>query len=200
MQNPLRRIVSIVNSRLLKKWGASSTAKAIWDEEFARGQWDYLDNTSEDIIYNYIGKYLNKGCILDLGCGSGNTGSELDVSLYSRYTGVDISEVAIQRAEARSIKNGRQSRNEYFCGDIASFSPGMSYDVILFRESIFYIPLSRIKAVLNRYSEFLAEGGVFIVRMCNRRRYSRIVQLIQSNYHVLDMSPQNETNAIVVFR
>lgn len=192
--------MTIVNSRILKKWGKPSTAKAIWDEEFARGQWEYLENTSEDIIYGFLEKYVEKGNILDLGCGSGNTGSELAISLYSRYTGVDISEIAIQRAVARAIKTGRHERNEYFCNDIASFSPEMRYDIILFRESIFYIPLSRIKAVLNRYSEFLTENGVFIVRMCDRRKYSRIVRLIQTNYQILDMSPSNEPNVILIFR
>ena len=121
MQNILRRVMAIVNSRIVKKWGKPSTAKAIWDEEFARGQWEYLENTSEDIIYGYLDKYVNNGSILDLGCGSGNTGTELSISLYSKYTGVDISEVAIQRAVARSIKNGRHERNEYVCNDIASF-------------------------------------------------------------------------------
>ena len=200
MQNLVRRVMAIVNSRILKKWGKASTAKAIWDEEFARGQWEFLEDTSEDIIYGFLEKFVNKGSILDLGCGSGNTGNELAVSLYSRYTGVDISEVAIQRAIARSIKNGRHEKNEYFCNNIASFSPGMRYDVILFRESIFYIPLSRIKAALNRYSGFLTKNGVFIVRMCDRKKYSRIVQLIQANYQVLDTSPSNESNVILVFR
>jgi len=200
MQNLFKRVMTIVNSRILKKYGRPSTAKAIWDEEFARGQWEYLEDTSKDIIYGFLEKYANKGSILDLGCGSGNTGNELAVTVYSKYTGVDISEVAIQRAVARSIKNGRQGRNEYVCNDIASFSPRMRYDVILFRESIFYIPLSRIKAALNRYSRFLTENGVFIVRMCDRKKYSGIVQLIQTNYQVLDMSPSNESNVILVFR
>lgn len=200
MQNLVRRVMAIVNSRILKKWGKPSTAKAIWDEEFARGQWEFLENTSEDIIYGFLEKFVNKGSILDLGCGSGNTGNELAVSLYSRYTGVDISEVAIQRAIARSIKNGRHERNEYVCNDIASYSPQMRYDVILFRESIFYIPLSRIKAVLSRYSRFLTENGVFIVRMCNREKYSGIMRLIQTNYEILDMSPSNESDVTLVFR
>ncbi|MBS0180918.1 MAG: class I SAM-dependent methyltransferase [Nitrospira sp.] len=172
----------------------------IWDEEFATGQWEYLNNTSEDIIYGYLGKYLNNGRILDLGCGSGNTGNELDISLYSNYTGVDISEVATRRAEARSMKNGRRERNEYFCSAIASFAPRMNYDVILFRESIFYIPLSRIEAVLERYSAFLSENGVFVVKMCDRKKYSKIVQLIESNHRILEMTPSADRNVVLIFR
>jgi 2-polyprenyl-3-methyl-5-hydroxy-6-metoxy-1,4-benzoquinol methylase len=137
MKNYFRRVQTIINSKILKKWGRASTIKAIWDEEFASGQWEFLEDTSHDVIYQYLEKYVNSGTILDLGCGSGNTGNEVDVSKYSRYTGVDISEVAIQKALVRTIKNGRQEKNQYFCSHVSSFSPKMRYDVILFRESLF---------------------------------------------------------------
>ena len=200
MQNLVRRVMAIVNSRILKKWGKPSMAKAIWDEEFASGQWEFLEDTSHDVIYQYLEKYVNNGSILDLGCGSGNTGNELAVSRYSRYSGVDISEVAIQKALVRTIKNGRQEKNQYFCNDISSFSPKMRYDIILFRESLFYIPQTRIKSVLDRYSGFLTEGGVFIVRIFDRNKYKRILQLIETNYQILEVAPAGDSDIILVFR
>jgi|CXWL01.1.fsa_nt_gi 2-polyprenyl-3-methyl-5-hydroxy-6-metoxy-1,4-benzoquinol methylase len=199
MKNHFRRVRKIINSKILKKWGGASTIKAIWDEEFASGQWEFLEDTSRDVIYQYLEKYVNNGTLLDLGCGSGNTGNELDVSKYSRYTGVDISEVAIQKALVRTNKNGRQEKNQYFRDDISSFSPKMRYDVILFRESLFYIPQSRIKSVLDRYSGFLT-GGVFIVRIFDRSKYKQILQLIESNYQILQVAPAGGGDIILVFR
>lgn len=190
----------IVNARILKKWGKSSLKKAIWDAEFSSGQWDYLEHTTDDPIYHYLGKYTNSGSILDLGCGSSNTGNELDGSKYVIYTGVDISENAIQRAFARSINNARKEKNEYFCADIATYVPRMSYDVILFRESLFYIPKGRIKGVLDRYANYLKESGVFIVRMCDRNKYKSIVRLIETTYQIVDKSSLSDTNIILVFR
>jgi 2-polyprenyl-6-hydroxyphenyl methylase/3-demethylubiquinone-9 3-methyltransferase len=137
---------------------------------------------------------------LDLGCGSSNTGNEIDVSMYDRYTGVDISEIAIQKAVTRSLNSNRQDKNEFFCADIAAHVPRRSYDIILFRESLFYIPLSKRKATLDRYSNYRRENGVFVVRMCDRNRYNSIVRVIERSYHVLERSAVLDGSIILVFR
>ena len=196
----LSRGQRIVNDRFFKKWGTPSKKRALWDAQYASGQWDYLEHTSDDPIYPYLERYSNRGRILDLGCGSSNTGNEMDVSTYDRYTGVDISEEAIQRAVLRSLKNGRQDKNEYFCDDIATHVPRVAYDVILFRESLFYIPLSKIKTTLERYSKYLTESGVFIVRMCDQNRYRSIVRVIERSNKVLDRSSLRGGDIILVFR
>src|SRR2546428_13670880 len=103
-----KRVQRVVDARILKRWGKTSTKKSIGDEEFSSGQWDRLENTSDDPIYLFLEKYCSNGSILDLGCGSGNTGNEIDASKYGSYTGVDISKSAIQRALARSENNRRQ--------------------------------------------------------------------------------------------
>ena len=149
MSHLYNRIKRVIEARILKRWGSTSKKKSIWDQEFADGQWEYIDHTDDDVIYLFLYKYGNRGSILDLGCGSGNTGNEMDVSKYHRYTGVDISEIAIQRALDRSKNNHRQDKNEYFCNDISCYVPRKRYDIILFRESIFYIPNTKIKDVLR---------------------------------------------------
>lgn len=194
------RIKKIIDSRILKRWGSTCRKKAIWDEEFSTGQWEFLDHTHEDAIYAYLEKYSNNGSILDLGCGSGNTGNEMDVSKYVSYTGVDISENAIQRAVARSEINRRGQKNEYVCADISLYTPRKSYDIILFRESIFYIPNYRICSVLERYKGHLKETGVFIVRICDKKKYASIVRLIEGHYHIVASSPATDASAILVFR
>ena len=195
-----KRIKRVIETKILKRWGSTSTKKTIWDEEFAIGQWDYIDHTRDDVIYLFLDKYSNNGSILDLGCGSGNTGNEIDVSKYESYTGVDISENAIQRALIRSKNNHRQDKNEYVCDDISLYVPSKRYDIILFRESIFYLPKTKIKDVLKGYSYYLKEKGVFIVRMCDRKKYESIIRLIEKYYHVLERSPADDANIILVFK
>src|SRR2546423_15542861 len=95
LRHPVQQTKHLVDVRIRKNWGPCATKKAIWDAEFARGQWDYLEHTTGDLIYPYLEKYSNNGTVLDLGCGSSNTGNELDASKYRSYTGVDISETAI---------------------------------------------------------------------------------------------------------
>jgi trans-aconitate methyltransferase len=134
-----------------------------------------------------------------LGCGAGNTGNELHENSYSQYTGVDVSRVATELATSRSAQNGRGSINHYICSDIATFTPARKFNIILFRESIFYIPLHRIRTVLLSYKPYLTDDGVFIVRMCDKRKYSSIVRLIESGFAILEKSPSSDADVILVF-
>jgi len=186
---------------MLQKAGSARVKKNLWDKEFANGRWDYLDNTPEDCVYGFIEKYGRGGSILDLGCGSGNSGNELAANAYQEYTGVDVSEVAVEKARARSQGNGRMQKNRYFQSDIVAYAPTQSYDVILFRESIFYVPRVKIKEMLDEYAKHLKPGGVFIVRMCDRQKYHAIVQLIKDHYQIVEeYLPEKVTTIIQVFR
>src|SRR5438093_4588953 len=163
----LRRAFTPVIARLgnfiwarLKAWGGTAVKKKVWDKEFSNGAWDYIEHTAGDCVYQYIEKYCRKGSILDLGCGSGNTGNELLVDRYHAYTGVDISDVAVQKAKVRTLNNNRDKKNHYFQGDICSYEPDQRYDVILFRESIWYICPSKLQTVLDRYRRYLSTSGV----------------------------------------
>jgi SAM-dependent methyltransferase len=195
----MTRLRNIINSRILKRWGSTQDKENIWDREFQAGSWRYLDSTAHDHIYSFLHRYLKGGCILDLGCGAGNTGNELHENSYNQYTGVDVSRVATELAALRSAHNGRGSINHYICSDIADFTPARKYNIILFRESLFYIPLHRIGSVLLSYKPYLADDGVFIVRMCDRRKYSSIVRLIESRFAILEKSPSSDPEIILVF-
>ena len=197
----ITRVRRAVLSRFVKRWGPTSLKQRLWDSEFQTGQWGYLDQTVDDPIYDILEKYLRDGEILDIGCGSGNTGNELDGRSYSRYTGTDISEVAIQQARARSEQNGRGEKNRYLRSDMESFVPDGKYDVILFRESIFYIPLPKVKSTLDHYVSFLKPEGVVIVRMCDREKYRGIVNILRMNYSVQETHDvENAKDVIIVFR
>jgi SAM-dependent methyltransferase len=185
-------------TRIMKRWGGAAAKKLLWDQEFANGQWDYLESTPDDPIYGCLEKYARQGSVLDLGCGSGNTGNELEWAKYGSYTGVDVSSVAVEKANARSRQNGREAKNEYVCADIENYAPRTVYDVILFRESIFYIPYSKVRQVLDRYANHLKPGGVFIVRMCDRDKYAGIVGVIQKHYRVIDQVLLSKSKDIVI--
>jgi SAM-dependent methyltransferase len=153
-------------------------------------------------VYPYIEKYANHGSILNLGCGSGSTGNELDANAYADYTGVDISNVAVEKARVRTEENRRADKNNYIQSDVFSYVPARQFDVILFRDSIYYIPRRKIKRMLDRYSGYLKEGGVFIVRMCSvSGRSKRVVDTIEGGFEVVEKnSPPQGNAAVFVFR
>ncbi len=200
MRQLCQKIKRAVRIRAIKRWGSLAAKKSLWDEEFGSGQWNYLERTTEDPIYPILEKYIRDGAILDMGCGSGNTANELDYAKFANYTGTDLSEVAVQKAIERTRNNGREEKAEFRCAPIEDFSPEKAYDVILFRESIFYIPVRKIKAVLDRYATYLKADGVFIVRMCDREKYAAIVELIATSFDVIEQKPvEGAKDIIIVF-
>jgi 2-polyprenyl-6-hydroxyphenyl methylase/3-demethylubiquinone-9 3-methyltransferase len=193
------RMTRFLNDRVLKKWASFSTKKAIWDAEFATGKWDFLEDLRDQRLYHYLEKYSNNGDILDLGCGAGNTGNEIADSKYRRYIGIDVSEIAIRHAVDRSLETRRQHKNRYICDDIFSYVPSGTYQVILFRESLFYIPTSRISGLLKRYSKHLNDSGVFVVSMYGSDKHRSIIRLIEDSYHIVDRASRDGADVILVF-
>lgn len=184
---------------VLQAHGSQQLKKRLWDQEFDGGRWDCLDSTAGDCVYPYLEKYARRGRILDLGCGSGSTSNELTDTAYASYTGVDISEVALEKARKRSAANGRAHKNRYFQSDIITYQPDGTFDVILFRDSIAYIPWGRITSVLHGYAKHLEKDGVFIVRLANGTgKYKPVVDGIERDFTVVDKHVSADPDAVVV--
>ncbi len=189
-------------------YGPRSLKKSFWDQEYSTTKWSFNDNTSEDGVYPFLEKWVRKGSILDLGCGSGNTSNELAENAYASYLGVDISHVAIAKARKRTQENGRASKNTFVPGDILSYVPTQQFDVILFRESMYHVPLGKVKNVLDHYSKYLKPDGVFIVRMeitQNGKPKSRLVamfRIIEKEFDIVDKGEclVGRQGTVMVFR
>jgi SAM-dependent methyltransferase len=201
----------------LKSYGPSNIKRLLWDKEYSGSKWNFADNTVGDCVYPHLEKYVKNGSILDLGCGSGNTASELAATAYRTYVGVDISEAALSKAERRTAESGRADKNRFAQGDFLSYVPTQQFDVILFRESLYHIPLSKVKAVLGRCSRYLRDGGVFIVRLKtsdgkggNRKnRPNAMIGIIETDFDVVEKCVYNKSGTtaysdsgatVIVFR
>ena len=188
--------------RLLQDYGTPRMKRSLWNAEFLGGRWDCLDTTLGDCVYPFVEKYASNGSVLDLGCGSGSTANELAITSYRDYTGVDISDVAIDKAIRRTERNGRAGKSRFFQGDFFSFIPTVRYSVILFRDSIYYVPCGKIKMMLLRYANYLQESGVFVIRLwAGSDKDKAILDTIESNFEVVEKYLSDEPKqAVVVFR
>lgn len=203
----LNRSLRFVRGALLS-YGPSRIKKLFWDREFSSGKWNFIDNTAGDCVYSYLEKYTQNGSILDLGCGPGNTANELAETAYRAYIGVDISEEALAKARRRSETSGRADKNLFERGDFLSYMPPQQFDVILFRESLYHVPLGKVKPILDRFSKYLKSNGVFIVRMFlsdddgkSKHRPNAMVNVIESEFDVLERGQYGESAAtVLVFR
>jgi SAM-dependent methyltransferase len=201
--NVARRSIQFM-SGFLKSYGPSNVKRILWDKEFSGGKWNFIDNTQGDCVYTHLTRHLDGGTLLDLGCGPGNTANELAASAYKTYVGVDISEAALEKAWKRTEQTRRTGRNLFVKDDFLKYVPTQRFDVILFRESMYHVPLGKVKAILDRYANSLNEGGVFIVRTyggATKSRPKAMLAIIEHEFAVLEKShyPENDTT-VLVFR
>ena len=192
----------------LMAYGPTFLKKSFWDQEYSTTKWSFNDNTLDDGVYPFLEKWARKGSILDLGCGSGNTSNELADSAYGSYLGVDISELALAKARKWTEENGRASKNKFVPGDLLGYVPAQQFDLILFRESMYHVPLGKVKTVLDHYAKYLKPDGVFIVRMeitQNGKPKSRLVamfRIIEKEFDVVDKGEclLGRQGTVMVFR
>jgi len=190
-------------------YGPTSVKRRIWDKEYSDNKWHFADHTPNDCVYPVLEKYAAKKSILDMGCGSGNTATEMG-DYYQSYLGVDISQDALAKASKRSQEIGRETKNSFACGDFMSYVPPARYDVILFRESLYHVPMNQIVSTLNRYAAYLNEQGVLIVRLFAADRKTgeakdrplSMLAIVEENFEVLDKTLDKDTgkSTVLVFR
>jgi 2-polyprenyl-3-methyl-5-hydroxy-6-metoxy-1,4-benzoquinol methylase len=192
----------------IKAYGPSGLKRILWNKEYSGHKWDFADHTENDCVYSHLQKHAANGSILDLGCGTGNTANELDANAYQKYLGVDISEVCLEKARRRSEGNGRAAKNEFVSGDILLFTTSEKFEVILFRESLYHVPMGKIKSTLNRYGKNLKDNGVFVVRLYTadkngapKPRPTAMIGVIEKEFDVLENCYYKEQGAtVIVFR
>lgn len=173
--------------RAVQLYGPLRAKRSLWNREFVTGRWNCLTVTAGDPVYPILERYASGGSILDLGCGSGNTANELAPDSHSDYTGVDISDAAVAMAARRAKENGRAAKTSFFQSDIEDYVPTRKHDVILFRDSIYYVPSPKLKATLDRYTHYLEPEGVFVVRMYDAgKEVETALKVIESCFRVVE--------------
>lgn len=148
--------------------------RATLDAEYAAGNWDYLRALSELSRFSVIAGYCQQlkpgGSILEVGCGEGLLTDRLDKSKYSRYVGVDISTVAIERAAAR-----QDAATTFAAADAQTFVPSATFDLILFNECLEYF--DDPAGLVRRYEASLAPGGLYIASIFDGIDTARSVKI-----------------------
>ena len=187
----------------LLSYGPSPIKKFFWDHEFSSGKWNFIDNTAGDCVYLHLDRFAKDRSVLDLGCGPGNTANELAASAYQTYVGVDISEAALLKARRRTEQDGRTEKNLFVKDDFLNYVPAQRFDLILFRESMYHVPIGKVKTILDRYAKYLKDGGVFVVRLhggTTKHRPKAMLNLIKSEFEIIEKSQYPEEATVLVFK
>lgn len=154
-----------------------------WDDEYRSGQWDYLrrmDSLAGLISILGYCQYLNPASILDVGCGEGLLAEKLKVLPYTSYLGIDVSREAIASATARL----GDARSRFAVADAASFRDDARHDVIVFNQSLYYLPDPA--GIMAHYRAQLAPQGRIIVSMTHNARTRAAWPLVESVLEIED--------------
>jgi len=197
----LERLHWLVNGTL-KRLGLRSLKEWAWNREFSSGRWDYLAENlgGRNDLRASILEYLRRGDILDLGCGQGATFRQLQ-GMYSSYTGVDLSSIAIEAARslADELKIPTGSI-EFIISDIETYVPARQYRVILFNESIYYLSPNKIPRTIRRYSRWLQHSGAILIKIHDTKKHRRTIESIEASVRIDHTIALNRSSVILVLR
>lgn len=95
--------------------------------------------------------------VLDVGCGTGGNAVHLATKYGCRVTGIDISELMIERAEKRAVDSGLGERLSFQVGDAYNLDfPDESFDIVL---TIFVSQFLDMDKAFPEFHRVLKHGG-----------------------------------------
>lgn len=157
------------NSSIIARIGSfirrKTSQKHRFNLQYEKKLWDGLraieDLGRYSLIVGYSKFFFPNARILDLGCGEGVLLERFTPSDYSYYQGIDISDVAIDKAR----KTGR-SKAFFIAGDLNTLQIEEKFDVIVYNESLYYLtsPKNAVKSILKN----LNPDGILIVSNFNK--------------------------------
>lgn len=177
------------------RFGPMRLRSLAFDEKYRSGAWNFRGESS-DHLPCVILKYLRNGDLLILGCGGASILESFEPDTFSSVLGLDLSEEAVRMASRFARKN-----ISFRTGDMVTFECPRDYDVILFSESLNYVPTSQQEKVLKNLAKHLKGGGVIVVTLAQSTRYHAIIELIRSRFEIVeDRRFSGSERHLLVFR
>ena len=165
---------------IVTRFGPRKLRSIAFDEKYRSGAWNF-GGTNDSGLANTVRRYLRNGDLLIMGCGGASVLGELEGSSLQSALGLDLSEEAIRLARRSAPVNAK-----FQLADMVTFECPHPYDVILFSESLYYVPGGRQVALLNRLGAHLKPGGAFVVTLAEANRYQDIIERIRANFRILE--------------
>lgn len=141
----------------------AAESKAVVREGYNAISYDYREDDADEGGYApWIAEVRNRlpagGSVLDLGCGCGVPVSRSLSEAGLAVTGVDFSEVQVERA--RSLV----PRGRFLVGDITQVNfPEQSFDAAVCLFALIHVPLAEQPGLLGRIANWLRPGGALLV-------------------------------------
>lgn len=182
--------------RLLERGSDRSRHRTatFWDRKAAEAcktENSYLGGLTQFDVRNAITAALvrsfssSTGSVLDVGCAGGSLALEMARNGMTRYLGLDISTVAIERAkDALTTRLASGDINFSFeVADLTCFTPApelRAFDLIVFNEVLYYLRVEVALEQVMRYTQWLGPGGLICVSMLGDPKSEAIFRLLRA--------------------
>lgn len=173
------KITSFVRRKILRD------PQARWNHQYAKGQWDGLRDAREferqRACRNLFLKYKKGGSLVEFGCGEGILIEHIFQNAdYNRYLGLDISDLAIQKAQGLA-----NEKTGFFIANMDTDVISEKFDVIFFNESINYsVNIPRL--LENCLKNTLGTEGYFLISVHQFKHADNIWQQILTRLKVVE--------------
>lgn len=129
-----------------------------WNHKYAAHNWDnlHLEDERFNAVIQMCYSSNAQPAILEIGCGEAVMYQKMKDKPVAYFTGVDIADVAIERA-----KPFEQSNVKFEVGDMEVYQPKQCYDFIIFNESLYYS--KRPEIILKKMINYLNSSGRVII-------------------------------------
>jgi len=131
---------------------------SFWDERYLSADAIWSGDPNPQLVAEVSG--LAPGTALDVGCGEGADAVWLAERGW-HVTATDISGVALERARKATANAGVTERIDWWQGDIATWTPERSYDLVSAQFIQLAPPLR--DAVFRRLAAAVAIGGTLLI-------------------------------------
>lgn len=154
-----------------------------WNHKYRKGHCEGYKDDAEvprlDAVARMLCKHTTRPRVLEMGSGEALLQRRLTADDYTRWLGVDLSDVVIEKAQQFS-----SPQVDYQVANMLEFQTTEQFDAILFTECINYVEQRDL--VLRRYFPFLAPQGVFILSVYQQMRSPRIWMEVDSVLETID--------------
>lgn len=181
---------------------------AFWDQKAAEAcktENSYLGGLTQIDVRDAITASLVRSfsscmrSVLDVGCGGGSLALEMAKNGMTRYLGLDISNVTIERA--RDTLRARLPSGDisfsFEVADLTCFAPAAelrSFDLIVFNEVLYYLRVEVAVAQVIRYAQWLKPGGLICISMLGDPKSEAVFRMLQERLEWLTAFRYQETH------
>lgn len=157
-----------------------------WDDQHARGRWDYLEHQSPTLV-RLVAEHSRGADVLEMGCWCGALAREVYLEqtrtspeTYSAWFGLDVSSQAI--AKARGMAAGLGIPAVFISRDLSTpdlLSARGLFGVVVASEVLYYLTPARQEEVLREiFERLLVPTGVFICILHDPDKHAAVIERV----------------------